>query len=211
MKKVLINYGKGRDADFLVKCREVEKGMTGNAYFPSPVPTIADFSKTVDDFDNAIPNAKTGDRNAVAKKNVLRLNLESMMRDLAMYVNLVSKGDIEKLTSSAFTLSKKPEPTHVPIPEILGVSQGLNPGTLIVKKRSYKGVKGFLYQVAPDPLTDKTEWTTVASSRVKYEFDNLEQGKLYWFRIVAIGSNDQLVYSNTLSQYVIQRTQLMAA
>ena len=81
----------------------------------------------------------------------------------------------------------------------------------MVKTRGYKGVKGFLYQVAPDPLTDKTEWTTVASSRVKYEFDNLEQGKLYWFRIVAIGSNDQLVYSNTVSQYVMQRTQLMAA
>ena len=51
----------------------------------------------------------------------------------------------------------------------------------------------------------------MADSRVKFEFTGLEQGKKYWFRVAAVGSNGQLVYSTEMAQYVLQRSLTKAA
>ena len=82
---------------------------------------------------------------------------------------------------------------------------------MIVKAQTDKGTVSLLYQVAPDPINEQTEWITVADTRVKYEFTGLEEGKKYWFRVAAVGSNGQIVYSTEVAQFVMQRTLTKAA
>lgn len=211
MKKVIINYGKLRESESYAMGRSVYQGMNGNASFPNPAPSMPVFLQTLDDYGQAITDAKTRDRNDVARKNTLQQTVISMMRDLAMYVNAVSKGSLVMLTSSGFTVAKDREPVYIGEPVITDVLQGINPGSIIVKIKAVKGAKSYLYEVAPDPINEQTEWTTIADSRVKFEFTGLEQGKKYWFRVVATGSKGQSVYSEEVAQYVLQRTISQAA
>ena len=206
MKKVLITFSKLRDSDFFTKSRVVYQGMNGNEYFPSPDPVMAVFLAKIDEFEAAITVAKTGDRNAIATKNALRFMLNDFMRNLAMYVNAISRGDVVKLVSSGFTLAKDRQPVHIGVPIIRDLVQWLHPGSIQMRVEHQAGVKVLLYQVAPDPITETTEWVILGDSRLRFVFSNLEQGKKYWFRVAAVGSNGQMVYSEEVAQYVMKRT-----
>jgi transcriptional accessory protein Tex/SPT6 len=122
----------------------------------------------------------------------------------------VSQGDIDKLISSNFKLAKDREPVKLSAPVIKSVMQGVNPGTLVVSVKKDKGAVSYLYQIAEDPITDTTQWEGFGDSRTKFEFANLEQGKKYWIRVIAIGSNNQSVQSSEVAQYVMQRTMAVA-
>ena len=211
MKKVIINYASERDAEALVFGRGTYQAMNGNANFPNPVPDMPTFVDTLNLYDEALTAAKGGSHNAVAAKNALKQTLVSMLRSLGTYVNSVCNGNVEKLTTSGFRLSKDREPVHIVEPVITAVMQGLNAGSIVVKLQPVKGAISYLYEMAPDPINEQTEWTTVADSRVKFEFTGLEQGKKYWFRVAAVGSNGQLVYSTEVAQYVMQRSLTKAA
>jgi hypothetical protein len=142
----------------------------------------------------------------VALKNQYRLELENLMRQLGNYVNTICMGDEAILATSGFELSKQPEPRHITAPENLTLSQGANAGSMMCKVKSVKGASGYLFEATADPITKNSNWISMPSSRTKFEFENLEQGKKYWFRVAAMGSNGQVIYCNEVFQYVLQRS-----
>lgn len=211
MKKSIVNYADQRDAELLAFGRSIYPAMNGNVYFPNPIPPMAAFLQALDAYDEALTDAKTGSRNAVAIKNASKLTIVSMLRSMATYVNSVSNGNPVMLTSSAFKLAKDREPVYIGQPVIAAVLQGSNVGGMIVKVQTDRGTVSLLYQAAPDPINEQTEWITVADTRTKFEFTGLEEGKKYWFRVAAIGSNGQIVYSTEVAQFVMQRSLTKAA
>lgn len=211
MKKVIINFSKLREADLLALGNSVAASIEGNTNFPSPPVTIEDFKKTLTDYGTAITEAKFGGRNAVSVKNTLQALVVIMMRDLAMYVNAVCKGNVDMLTTTAFPLTKEREPIHLTAPVIKQVLQGLDAGSLIVKATAVKGAKSYVYQLAADPMPASADWQSFPDSRTRFEFTGLEEGKKYWFRVIAVGSNNQTVTSAEVAQYVMQRTISKAA
>jgi hypothetical protein len=210
MKKVITDYSRLRDAELLSFARVIIQHMDKNPNFTATVPTVADFTTTVDSYEAALTDAGNHDRQAVARKNTLKSAVVNGLRSWGMYVNTVSQGDADKLASSNFKEAKHREPAHISAPVIKSVMQGLNPGTLLVTIKREKGAKSYLYQIAADPITETTEWESYGDSRTKFEFANLEQGKKYWIRVIAIGSNNQAVQSNEVAQYVMQRTMAAA-
>jgi hypothetical protein len=184
--------------------------MDGNANFPAPVPSVVDFTATVDSYSAALVDAGDRDRQAVAQKNTLKKAVNSGLRSWGMYVNTVSQGDADKLASSNLKPAKQREPVHLTAPVIKALMQGLNPGSLVVAIKKPKGTKTLIYMIAKDPITDETEWETFGDTRSKFVFDNLEQGAKYWIKVVAIGSNNQAVQSDEVAQYVMQRTMAVA-
>ena len=200
-----------RDAELLAFGRSIYPAMNGNVIFPNPIPAMPSYLQALDAYDDALTAAKTGNRNAVAIKNAGKQNIVTMLRSMATYVNSVCNGDPVMLASSAFKLAKEREPVYIGQPIITAVLQGLNAGSMIVKVQTDKGTISLLYQAAPDPINEQTEWITVADTRAKYEFTGLEEGKKYWFRVAAVGSNGQTVYSTEVAQYVMQRTLTKAA
>lgn len=211
MKKVIINFSKLREADLLALGNSVAASMEGNTNFPSPPVTITDFKKTLADYGNAITEAKFGGRNAVSVKNTLQALMVITMRDIAMYVNAVCKGNVNMLTTTAFPLTRDREPIHLTAPVIKQVLQGLDAGSLIVKVTAVKGAKSYVYQLAPGAIPANADWQSFPDSRTRFEFTGLEEGKKYWFRVIAVGSNNQTVTSAEVAQYVLQRTISKAA
>ena len=206
MEKIIIDYSKMRDAELLSFARVIILHMDKNPNFTAPVPTVADFTTTVDSYETALTDAGNHDRQAVARKNTLKTEVNSGLRSWAMYVNTVSQGDADKLASSNFKMAKQREPVHLAAPVIKAVMQGINPGSLQVVIKKPKGSKTLNYMIARDPITEATEWETFGDSRSKFVFTDLEQGAKYWIKVVAIGSNNQAVQSDEVAQYVMQRT-----
>ncbi len=211
MKKVITSYGKLREADLLALGNAVAASMEGNANFPSPSPTIIDFKKVLNDYGTAITEAKFGGRNAVAVKNSLQSLVSIDMRNLAMYVNTISKGNIDMLTSTAFPLTKSAEPVHIAAPVIKSLMQGLDAGSIILKTGAVRGAKSYIFDCALDNGDGKLDWQSFPGSRTKFEFTGLEQGKKYWFKVTAVGSNNQVVSCDEAAQYIMQRTLAKAA
>lgn len=204
-QKALINFSRNSDSDLETLAESIMQGMTGNASFASPTPTLEDVQALLNSYSTALVNAATRDRNKVAQKNSDRTALEASLTSLGSYVNAVCNGNVVMLTSSGFPVSKLPQPRHIPTPENVIIEQGQEAGTLISKVPAVKGATGYVHQITPHPLTPDSEWEQFATSRTKYIFENLEQGKKYWFRVAAIGSNDQVATSSEVSQFVMQR------
>ena len=132
MEKIIIDYRNMRDAELLSFARVVIQHMDGNANFPAPAPSVADFTDTVDKYETALTGAGNRDREAVAKKNTLKKAVQKGLNRWGMYVNTESQGNIDKLASSALKEAKQREPIHLTPPVIKAVMQGLNPGDDII-------------------------------------------------------------------------------
>lgn len=204
--KVLINFSKFADSKLEAVCKAILKAMTGNSNFPTPTPTLVVIQDALDNFSNGLTAAATRARNAVALKNQYRKVLIGLMRQLGNYVNTICMGDVAMLTISGFALSKLPEPRHIEAPQNLVVLQGQNIGSLLCKIKAVQGADSYLFEYTTDPVTKDTNWISIPSSRKKLEIEGLEQGQKYWFRVAAVGSNGQVVYSVEVFQYVMQRS-----
>jgi len=211
MKKVISNFDREREADTLTLGRSVSQKMSGNAFFPTPSPTMSTFTDNLDEYATALTAAKTGDRTAIVRKNLANQLVKSNLTDLALYVNSTSKGNLEMLSSSGLPLTKDRSRITITAPEIKSLLQGLNAGSMLLKASRIYGAKSYQFQCAMETATGRTAWVTVTDSRCKYEFTELEQGKKYWFRVAAIGGNGQVAYSSEVAAYVMQRDMIAAA
>ena len=209
--KALTNFSKYADPKLALTGKTILQSMTGNANFTNPTPSLAALQKTSNNFGAAMLDAANFDRNKIAIKNQYRLQLIEFIRQLGYYVNMVSMGDVPTLTSSGFPLSKVPERIHITAPKHLTILQGLNPGSLICKIPAVKGAKGYFYEISADHFTNNANWLSIPNGRTSYQFNNLLQGQKYWFRVAAVGTHNQLLYSTIVFQYVIQRSMDMAA
>ncbi len=65
---------------------QIVKAMTGNAYFPSPTPTVAVLQKGVDDLMAAQSGAQARTKGAVALRNEKRAALVTLLEELRTFV-----------------------------------------------------------------------------------------------------------------------------
>ena len=209
--KVLISFIKFSDSKLELMCNTIMQAMTGNANFINPIPTLPAIQDVLDNYSAALIDAASRDRNKVALKNQYRSELTELMRQLGNYVNTVCMGDVAKLTSSGFTLSKLPLPRHIGVPQNLIILQGINAGVMVAKVNPVAGATGYLFEVVADMPNKNSNWAIFPSSRTKFEFEGLTQGQKYWFRVAAVGTNGQVVYGSEVSQFVMQRNIDMAA
>lgn len=209
--KALINFSKFTDSKLEQVCKAILQAMNGNANFKVPIPTLQAIQEAVDLYSTALIEAASRDRNKIALKNQYRSQLTELMRQLGNYVNTICMGDITMLTSSGYPLGKIPAPVHILAPKNLSILQGLNAGSIVCKISSVKGAGGYLYEICADAVIKNGNWISVPSSRTSFEFTDLEQGQKYWFRVAAVGGNNQVVYSNEVYQYVMQRNMEAAA
>ena len=166
-------------------------GLTGNADFPTPVPTLV---------------VQQADRDALAAANVAVLNnggkqdrlaqaaavkqVKSDIKILAGYVQAVSGGDPIKIASAGFATRKVPQPpAPMPAPTNLRLAITTKPGEL---KARWGGVKDKrIYQLQlneGDPLVE-ANWALLAmTSRNTYLLTGLTSHKPYSVRVLAVGA-----------------------
>lgn len=205
MRKINLSFGKYSDADLLVQAQATEVALTGNSYFPTTSPTIAEFQTFITSYSGSLSAAKDRSKNNVAAKNAARLALTNAMVSLAMDLMKTANGDLQALISTALPLNKQRQPLPpLDKPQILKMEDGINSGDLLVTIAAVLGARTFVYQYTLDPITDDTVWQGQNATTCKVLLSNLEPGKRYWIRVIAYGINEQEVYSEVILSPIIR-------
>ncbi len=203
MKKATTSFTTLSDGNLESKTHSIISSITGNANFPTPVPSIAVIEAAADNFSSALVKAQTGNRADVADKNAKRETLLAALRQLCSYVNLTANGDAAMLLTSGFDVSKDPQPSIISKPEIIRLENGVASGTLQLSVKAVKGAYSYLHEYTTDATLAPNSWVSSMSTSAKATLTNLQPGTVYYCRVAAVGSNNQVLYSDAASRMVI--------
>ena len=103
--KLILDYNRLSDAALSLKAINVKNSLTGNADFPTTIPSLADFTLIQEGYDTALSKIISGDRIQIALKNQTRATLLATLRQLALDIDAQANGDRAKLLSSGFDLA----------------------------------------------------------------------------------------------------------
>jgi len=191
-KKIKFNLRRMSDSTLEVFTQAVVKAMTESPFFPGPPPELTAAEAATIAFSKALAIAKMGGKNELADKDAKHDILLDAFFALYSYVNLTANGDEQVLTASAFDFTKTPEPTP-PLGEVrITEANNSQPNAITVSVNRQKGVRMYQYSYTEDPITPESEWVRQSSTRSKFTFKNLKSGKRYWFKVMAMGVNEQV-------------------
>jgi hypothetical protein len=180
---------------------QVSTSMTGNPVFPDPVPTLPEIATLITDFTTALNESKDGDRLKIAIKNQKRKALIDGLILLANYVLFQSAGSKVDAISSGFKVSKSPSPLPPIVkPEDFRINYGSNPGELILRVKRQRGVVTYLFQYATDEEMALGMWKGIPCSKSTCTITGLTASVKYNLRVAAVGSKEQLMYSDIISR-----------
>lgn len=199
--KITNGFNGMADLDFLGKVRFIVGQMTGNgANFPTPDPSLAAVTTLANEFEQTIQDAEAGGTFDKSVRDSKKAELIATMYNLGDYVLFQSKQDRLKAESSGFSVARDPSPKP-PIEKPVGLSltDGVNAGELLLLFKSVANARSYMYQISLDPA-DETKWVSQHGTIRKNLFTGLESGKRYYVRVVAFGTNGQVVYSDVVSR-----------
>src|SRR6476620_1186603 len=187
------------DADLLLRSNSIVSSITGNAYFPTPTPTLASISSAITAFQTATEAAVGGGTQLISVRKAARQEVIDQLHLLSNYVLFTAAGNEVIATSSGISITK-PSAARPPIeaPAGLEVKPGKNRGELEAKCGRVAGANSYLHEITPAPLTADSQWKSYPATAARYLHTGLVSGQEYVFRIAAIGPRDQLVYSGNV-------------
>ena len=150
---------KATDMELLAISGRILAGLTGNAGYASPVPTLAMLLAARNAYANAV-NALDRGATSTAARNKTRGALAQVLRDLALYVQHTCQGDLVMLNSSGFPAQRRrgavvleaPQP-----PAQIKLTRGPVSGQVKVRCKSVAGA--VLYQCRYATAAAPTAWT----------------------------------------------------
>ena len=201
-KKVSLNFKETNDPDLNMLALNIALRMTGNEHFPDPGFLVIELNELSSQFNIALADVGLRDMVKISIKNSLRALLIKKLKEVGEFVIKESKGKETALLSSGFPLIKPVDEVILNEPDNFSVKPGPNPGEIIMKVSRVKGARSYLYQWTPDPITAKSVWESVGDTRCKKVIAGLPLGINCWFRMAAIGSRNQILYTLPLNRYI---------
>jgi len=191
-----------RTLEKVAHTRKVVVGLTGNAAFSAPTPSMAVVTTACDNLETAYNEALGG---STAQREVRwqrEKELDTLVAQLCLYVNTAAAGDRAVAATSNFPLIKVPQ-SFGPLPAPQNAHARLTEftGDVDLKWDSVDGSRYYhVYMTEGDPSV-ATGWTLLGiSSRTQFIASNLESGKLYTFRITAIGTEGEGAASDVVQK-----------
>jgi len=159
--------------------------MDGNPNFPTPDVPLGDLSDATDLLETSYVAALSGDRQKKAAMHRAEATWDQLMRDQAMYVDRIAKGDRAMILSAGFNVSKQPDP---PLRPEFSVVRGDKPGSVIVRCKAIKGAYSYVWQYCMVTLSEtEAGWTfaeaTGKATAVLYDYTLAVK---YWFRVAPV-------------------------
>lgn len=176
------------DEDALRYGIDAVTGFTGNPHFPKITPTPEDLKATVDTYTTSLGVAANRGLAEIAVKNNHKTSMLTVLRDMIRMANLIAKGDPVALASLGLPLTKDPAPRQLGVADPR-VEPGAQSGTLVLSTPAVPGAVSYVHQMTEDPASG--QWEEVISSATRSEWTNVVFGKMYYFRIIAIGTKNQ--------------------
>jgi len=185
--RVALSFARKIDTDLIAFVRNVITLMTGNTKYPTPTPTLAALTTSVNDFETAVHDALDGGKIAIATRNAARVSLLAQMRQLAAYVQASCEADLLTLISSGFDAVRAPSPVAtLPAPQNPRLGLTDKSGELLFRFDRVKNAYNYSVQTAPaatGPWEDEDLSTTT-----RVIIGGLTPGEVIWARACANGS-----------------------
>jgi hypothetical protein len=201
-KKLALNFKGVTDADLSMVAFTVWRSMSDNDNFPDPGMLIIELKETSTQFDKAMSEACLGDRVKIYTKNSVKALLIKKLKQVGAFVDAHANGSEWLMLNSGFPLKKPVDEIKLRHPGDFKILPGKKPGEIIMKVRGVKGARSYLYQWTPAPVTPESVWQSIADTRCKKVISDLPLGVNYSFRMAAVGSRNQIVYTQVLSRYI---------
>lgn len=180
----------------LTKAKVIMAAMANNRFFPEPFGDLAPSLETIGgDLHNlevCFMDALSGARDKIAARRNAEGVLDRDFKELAAFVNLVAKGDTQKLSSSGFEISKEGGTTvskqHQPSHPLLELRQCEKRGCVYSRTRRVPGAKSYELHVAIGDPAVEANWRhkAVIPSAGWTEVGGLTAGQDYNFRLRCI-------------------------
>lgn len=192
------------DAQLIVDVGGIITGLTGNASYPAPSPTLAAVTAALNAFTTAVNDAIGGGVALTSAKNDRRAELVALVRELASYVQVACKGDMTVLLTSGFPIQK---PTRnpigqLPVPANLKVTLGTHTGQLNASAAPVFGAAVYNWRLstaaAPTVVVQSAQ-TTAASNT----FTGLTPGVVYNAEVNAVGAAGPSDWSDPVPQMAV--------
>jgi hypothetical protein len=188
-QKAIISFVKTRDHELADAAQAITNKMTNNLNFGNPSISLSDLQAAIDAYSNALIQTQSGSKADTATKNAYRLTLENDLSRLGAYVNLMADGDLLKLQSSGFPLSKLPEPIGILEAPVLTMHYGENPGEMGIEISPIPKASGYIVLYAPVPAPiDNNEWFNKTLSSSKGTLTHLKSETKYVYKAAAISA-----------------------
>ncbi|MEO6734657.1 MAG: fibronectin type III domain-containing protein [Ferruginibacter sp.] len=201
MSKINNSFSIYSDGNLEKKASHILANLTGNTLINAPDTSLANLNASILKFGAVLVAAAGLGRTNVALKNAARDELEQLLIEIGLFVTYAAVGDSTALISSGYTLSKTREARYIINPGSVSLNNGITSGQMIAFVKAVKSATGYVHEIAAEPPTDDTVWTSTASSRCQFIFKDLVPGKQYWVRIAAVGTGEQIAYSPVASQF----------
>lgn len=201
-RKINLNFKDINDPELNMLAFAVAERMTNNEYFPDPGFLVIELNELCPQFNKAVAHVGSRDMEKIAYKNKLRALLIKKLKEIGDFVIKEAKGADLPLISSGFPLIKPVDEVILNTPGNFSIMPGPKPGEMILKVSRVRGARSYLYQWTPAPLTKESVWESVPDTRCKKVISKLPLGVNYFFRMAAIGSRNQIIYTQPLSRYV---------
>lgn len=167
--------------------RNVAVLLTGNANFPTPVPTLSAFTAAIDKLDDLIQKAMSGDRIMIAARNVARNELLLVLVDLGAYVQAACLNSLAIFLTSGFDAIRGRSSSFVPsTPTNARLSQGNDSGSLVFQFKKTRNTQSCSIQIASSPNGPWTDYSVTSKS--KATLSGLPTLAVTWARVKANGA-----------------------
>lgn len=205
MKKPTLNFKHLDVAQLLQFAEEIREKMQANSdLFPTPSPDLDTLAAATAAFREAATEAAFNDRRAISFRNDMRMELETVIADLAKYVDITARGNATVILSAGFRPTKDPSPDLGANPKVERFSVEPNGlGTLRVTARVAPWKKARYYQFEYRKKEAGAEWNQVLSPTSTLDIENLEAFQEYEFRASYLGKSTAPHYSDVVSTFAL--------
>jgi hypothetical protein len=197
-----LNYDS--DGKLVIDITAIIAAMTGNTHYLTPSPTLTAVIAALNEFTAAKGAAAHGGTTLTAIKNAKRAALVSLIRALALYVQVACNGDFAILKSSGFP-TQKPQGQPVgelPVPSNLMVALGISSGKLDVSVAPVPGASTYTWRLtlasAPTAVVQLAQ-----STATSYTFASLTPGLVYNVEANAVGAAGPSGWTTPMPQMMV--------
>lgn len=195
MKNIILSsFKREGDSEIITSGYRITGKMDNNPNFTDAPDELEEAKQLLPVLQSSVSNARGRDIEAVNEKNAYKARFIVLLIILAAYVKEKCKGDRGMLLSSGFAISGDKLNRAEPVIQQLEVALGA-PGEATTKVKRVRAARAYMHQYTTEPPTAETVWAYAGSKDPYYTFSGLNSVAKYWFRVVAISQDGQMVYS----------------
>lgn len=205
MVRISVDFSKNRfsDAELYTYSGTIVSNMTNNPGFEQTIPSIQTVSEARDAYFEALTRAQDGTKAETSVKKTKRAVLESLLKQLSLYVQLVGNDNATMVATTGFLEARKNTViTYLPVPGGIVASEGPNSGSLQVKCNVIASARYYEFRYCQVTGTDEPFWHTVVSTRSKIVIEGLTPGKEYALQVLVSTAKTRSGWSKEIRKYV---------